>query len=152
MIHIQDERIRVLEQDVYRMQHAANSIEEPAFAKQPGLNGGSSLQKQPSFKWATYGSKSVKSPTRPMPDDTTALSLQPQDSPRASPQALEHDLAVSKKQPLPALVWCSKSCLVLLAPRFIFSQTSGKASRSCRDKSSHSRIEDTITTGLYSNG
>lgn len=91
-----DERIQTLEQEIQRV---TQSVEESVFAKhqlQTGANGaGASLQKQPSFKWAMYGSRAVKSPTGPTPDDPAGLSLQPQDSPRISPQALEHDLTVS---------------------------------------------------------
>lgn len=54
---------------------------------------GSSLQKQPSLKWATFNGKTVKSPT--WTDESSALSLQPQDSPRVSPQSLEYDTSVS---------------------------------------------------------
>ena len=50
---------------------------------------GNGLQKQPSFKWAQYG-RSVRSPTKTMPDDSNGAMLQPHDSPRASPHALEH--------------------------------------------------------------
>ncbi|KAG9017107.1 Adaptor for signal transduction [Tulasnella sp. 427] len=90
LINNQNERISYLEQEVQRLQTVVQL--EDQFLDKPirnGPMGGSSLQKQPSLKWATYNGKTVKSPT--WTDESSALSLQPQDSPRVSPQSLDYD-------------------------------------------------------------
>ncbi|KAG8907673.1 Adaptor for signal transduction [Tulasnella sp. 403] len=89
MISMQNERIRTLETELQRLQNGVISLEEYVLSRPNGS--GAALQKQPSFKWASYG-KAVKSPTRAVADENNTLNLQPQDSPRVSPQALEHDL------------------------------------------------------------
>ncbi|KAG9045934.1 Adaptor for signal transduction [Tulasnella sp. UAMH 9824] len=91
LISHQNERIRNLEQEVQRLQSGVVQLEEHILDKpiRNGTMGGSSLQKQPSLKWAVYNGKTVKSPT--WTEESSALSLQPQDSPRVSPQSLEYD-------------------------------------------------------------
>jgi hypothetical protein len=79
-----DDRIRTLEQELQKLQADNMPFEEYAPSRT-----GNGLQKQPSFKWAQYG-RSVRSPTKTMPDDSNGAMLQPHDSPRASPHALEH--------------------------------------------------------------
>lgn len=91
LISNQNERIKCLEQEVQRLQSGVVQLEEHILDKpiRNGAMGGSSLQKQPSLKWAVYNGKTVKSPT--WTEESSALSLQPQDSPRVSPQSLEYD-------------------------------------------------------------
>lgn len=91
LISNQNERIRSLEQEVQRLQSGVVQLEEHILDKpiRNGTMGGSSLQKQPSLKWAVYNGKTVKSPT--WTEESSALSLQPQDSPRVSPQSLDYD-------------------------------------------------------------
>ncbi|KAG9036012.1 Adaptor for signal transduction [Tulasnella sp. JGI-2019a] len=89
MITNQNQRIQNLEQENQRLQRSFSQLEEWAFGNRPpGANG---LSKQPSLKWASYG-KPVMSPTRAVPDDHSALGIQPQDSPRISPQSMEHEV------------------------------------------------------------
>ncbi|KAG8964683.1 Adaptor for signal transduction [Tulasnella sp. 419] len=92
-LHDQGNRIKALEQENQRLQENLMSLElvitQRTSSNAAGGYSSTSLQKQPSFKWA-YG-KPVKSPTRPVPEESSFIPHQ--DSPHLSPQALEHDIS-----------------------------------------------------------
>lgn len=97
VVREQESRLRTLEDDNRRLLDRLSSLEENSTSKklpsppqtqpsQPQSQDQShTLQRQPSFKWANFV-KPAKSPTKSTLD--AAIS----DSPRSSPQAMEHDV------------------------------------------------------------
>ncbi|KDQ18933.1 hypothetical protein BOTBODRAFT_52133 [Botryobasidium botryosum FD-172 SS1] len=86
MIQEQNEKIRILEEENRRLDANFQAYIEDHSSTRPSrpTQMERTLEKQPSFKWATY-SKPVPSPTLPTPDPPSS------ESPRVSPHRLEHD-------------------------------------------------------------
>lgn len=80
-------RLRTLEEDNRRLIERFSSLDDTSSKRQPPPQPDHTLQRQPSFKWANFV-KPAKSPTK------SSLDAAISDSPRSSPQAMEHDVPV----------------------------------------------------------
>ncbi|KAG8854465.1 Adaptor for signal transduction [Tulasnella sp. 330] len=114
MITNQNQRMQNLEQ-------ALMALEDHIFNNRaPGANG---LHNRSSLRWSTYG-KPVLSSTRSVSEVSTALGIQPQDSPWTSPQAMNHEGSTScSSTPQPSKAAENDEVYLPPAPYVSFLQT-----------------------------